>query len=320
VARKKCKERGDNAADIDMITRRAFLKASAYLGASLASFGVYAVGIEPLLRLSHVRYPITPKGWPADLKLRMVVLADIHASEPWMNAARIQSIVDQANALNGDIILLLGDYISGQRFFRKTSEPSQWAPILGQLKAPLGVHAIQGNHDWWEDKTALADLAGPTFVQRALEAAGINVLENDAVKLTHHGKPFWLAGLGDQLAFLPVRRRALGVPVGVNDMRKTLAKITDDAPAILMAHEPDVFPRVPKRFTLTLSGHTHGGQFNLFGWRPVAASHLSRKYPRGFFQEEHGSILVSSGIGCSIVPARFGVPPEIMIVELGSAA
>jgi uncharacterized protein len=303
-----------------MITRRTFLKASAYLGASLASFGVYAVGIEPLLRLSHVRYPVTPKGWPTDFKLRMVVLADIHASEPWMNAARIQSIVDQANALNGDIILLLGDYISGHRFFRRMSEPSQWASILGKLKAPLGVHAIQGNHDWWEDKIALQDLAGPTFVQRALEAAGINVLENDAVKLTHHGKPFWLAGLGDQLAFMPVRRRALGVPLGVDDMRKTLVKITDDAPAILMAHEPDIFPRVPKRFALTLSGHTHGGQVNLLGWRPVAASPGSRRYSRGHFSEQDRDLLVSSGIGCSIVPVRFGVPPEIMIVELGSVA
>jgi uncharacterized protein len=300
-----------------MITRRTFLKASAYFGASLASLGVYAVGIEPLLRLSYARYPITPAGWPADLKIRMVVLADIHASEPWMNAARIQSIVDQANALKGDVILLLGDYVSGHRFFRKMSESSEWAPILGQLKAPLGVHAIQGNHDWWEDKTALRDLAGPTFVQRALEKVGINVLENDAVRLNHQGKPFWLAGLGDQLAFVPVRRRIPGTPAGAHDLPKTLAKITDDAPAILMAHEPDIFPRVPKRFALTLSGHTHGGQVNILGWRPVAASHGSRRYPRGHFSEDGRDLLVSSGIGCSIAPVRFGVPPEIMIVELG---
>jgi uncharacterized protein len=303
-----------------VINRRAFLKASAYLGASLASFGVYAVGIEPLLRLSYARYSITPEGWPPDFKLRMVVLADIHASDPWMSVDRIQSLVDQANALNGDIILLLGDYVSGHRFYRKMGDSTEWGPVLGKLKAPLGVHAIQGNHDWWEDKIALQDLAGPTFVQRALEAAGINVLENDAVKLTHQGKPFWLAGLGDQLAFVPVRRRALGVPPGVNDMRKTLAKITDDAPAILMAHEPDIFPRVPKRFALTLSGHTHGGQVNFFGWRPVAASPGSRRYNRGHFSEEGRDLLVSSGIGCSIVPVRFGVPPEIMIVELGSTA
>jgi uncharacterized protein len=303
-----------------MITRRGFLKASAYLSASLASLGVYAVGIEPLLRLSIVRYTITPPGWPSDLKLRMVVLADIHASDPWMSVDRIRSLVNQANALNGDIILLLGDYVSGHRFYRKMSDSEQWGPALGQLKAPLGVHAIQGNHDWWEDKDAMRNLAGPTFVQRALEAAGINVLENDAVRLVHNGKPFWLAGLGDQIAFVPVRRRVPGVHVGVHDLPKTLAKITDDAPAILMAHEPDIFPRVPKRFSLTLSGHTHGGQVNLFGWRPVAASRLARIYPRGHFSEEGRDLLVSSGIGCSIMPVRFGVPPEIVIVEMGANA
>jgi uncharacterized protein len=303
-----------------MLTRRSFLKASAFLGASLASLGVYAVGVEPLLRLSIVRYPMTPKGWPPDFKLRLVVLSDIHAVDPWMSPSRIESLVEQANALNGDIILLLGDYISGDRFYRRMAAATEWAPILGQLKAPLGVHAIQGNHDWWEDKTAMQNMAGPTFVHRALEAAGINVLENDAVRLNHSGKPFWLAGLGDQLAFVPVRRRIPGTHVGMHDLSKTLAAITDDAPAILMAHEPDIFPRVPDRFALTLSGHTHGGQVNIFGWRPVAASRGSKRYPRGHFNEEGRDLLVSSGIGCSIAPVRFGVPPEIVIVELGATA
>jgi uncharacterized protein len=298
-----------------MLSRRGFLKTFAWLGLSGTSFGAYAVGVEPMLRLDIARYRITPPGWPADLKLRIVALADIHACEPWMTVERIRSLVERANALEGDIILLLGDYVAGSRLVKHYGEASEWAPVLGQLKAPLGVHAVLGNHDWWEDKTAMREASGPTIAGRALEANGIPVMENDAVRLVHKGRPFWLAGLGDQIAFTPVRRR---VPrIGVDDMTATLAKITDDAPAILMAHEPDIFPRVPQRFCLTLSGHTHGGQVNLFGWRPAAASRMSALYPRGHFREHDRDLIVSSGLGCSIAPIRVGVPPEIMVVELG---
>jgi uncharacterized protein len=299
-----------------MLSRRNFLKALAWLGGSVTPFGAYAVGVEPLLRLSIAEYKLSPSGWPQGQKLRVVVLSDIHAVDPWMTTARIRSIVAKANTLNADIILLLGDYVSGTRFFRREGMASEWGPALGQLKAPLGVHAVTGNHDWWEDKSAMANRAGPTIAHKALEAAGINVLENEAIRLVHAGKPFWLAGLGDQMAFVPLRRQRRG-KLGVDDLPKTLAAITDDAPAILMAHEPDIFPQVPKRFAITLSGHTHGGQVNLFGWKPAAASRLSRVYPRGHFSEGGRDLLVSSGLGCSIAPIRLGVPPEIMVLELG---
>jgi uncharacterized protein len=232
-----------------------------------------------------------------------------------MSISRIQSIVNTANALDGDIILLLGDYVAGSRLVKKYGDSSEWAPVLGQLKAPLGVHAILGNHDWWEDKNAMRDGKGPTFVHRALAAVGIPVLDNDAVRLMHKGKPFWLAGLGDQIAFIPTRH--LHGKRGDDDLSGTLRKLTDDAPAILMAHEPDIFPRVPGRIALTLSGHTHGGQVNLFGWRPASASRLSARYARGHFSENGRDLLVTSGLGCSIAPIRVGVPPEIMVVELG---
>ena len=78
--------------------------------------------------------------------------------------------------------------------------------MLAGLKAPLGVHAVLGNHDWWEDKTVQREGQGPTIAARALEAAGIPVYENDARRLSKDGHPFWLAGLGDQLAYMPARR------------------------------------------------------------------------------------------------------------------
>jgi predicted MPP superfamily phosphohydrolase len=106
--------------------------------------------------------------------------------------------------------------------------------------------------------------------------------------------------------------------IGVDDLSATMAKITDDAPVILLAHEPDVAPRVPARVALQLSGHTHGGQVRLFGWSPVVPSRYGGKFAYGHSREKC-DVIVSGGLGCSIMPFRLGVPPEIVLVTLGGA-
>ena len=214
--------------------------------------------------------------------------------------------------------MLLGDYVAGHRHVTRYIPASEWAPALAGLKAPLGVHAILGNHDWWEDKTVQREGQGPTIARRALEAAGIPVYENDVARLTKAGRPFWLAGLGDQLAYLPARRFRPVRRIGVDDLAATLAKVTDDAPVILLAHEPDVAMRVPARVALQLSGHTHGGQVRLFGWSPVVPSRYAEKFAYGHTRT-NCDVIVSGGLGCSIMPFRIGVPPEIVLVTLGGA-
>ncbi len=286
------------------------------LGAFGASTAAYGFGVEPVLRLGITRYNITPPQWPADLHLTIAVIADLHACDPWMSLDRIETIVARTNALKADVIVMLGDYVAGHRHVTRYIPASEWAPVLGGLKAPLGVHAILGNHDWWEDKTAQRDGQGPTIARRALEAAGIPVYENDARRLTKSGRGFWLAGLGDQLAYLPARRFRPVKRIGVDDLAATLAKITDDAPVVLLAHEPDVAVRVPARVALQLSGHTHGGQVRLFGWSPVAPTRYGNKFAYGHTREKC-DVIVSGGLGCSIMPFRLGVPPEIVLVTLG---
>jgi uncharacterized protein len=159
--------------------------------------------------------------------------------------------------------------------------------------------------------------AGTTVARRALEGAGIPVYENEVQRLSKTGRPFWLAGLGDQLAFVFARRYGLVRRRGVDDLSATLAKVTDDAPVILLAHEPDVIHRVPSRVALQLSGHTHGGQVRLLGWSPVSPSGQRLAY--GHIRM-NCDVVVSGGLGCSIVPFRLGVPPEIVLVTLGKPA
>lgn len=301
------------------VTRRNILVG---LGATLltgTAGAAYAFGIEPM-RLTITTYRIRPIGpWPADWSLRIVALSDIHACEPWMSASRIAGIVETANALKGEVIVLLGDYVAGMRAVTRYVDAAEWAPVLGKLAAPLGVHAILGNHDWWEDKAAQKRGHGPTIAGEALTKAGIRVLENDAFPLGGQGGEIWLAGLGDTIAFAPFAWKYGRKRQGIDDLAATLAKIPDGAPSILLAHEPDIFPKVPARITLQLSGHTHGGQVRLFGYSPVVPSRYRNRYAYGHVREQT-DLVVSGGLGMSIAPIRFGVPPEITVIDLVGGA
>jgi predicted MPP superfamily phosphohydrolase len=301
-----------------MITRRTFLRFLSGIVAAGAATSAYGIVIEPFYRMQVTRYALTPRGWPPGLHLKLAIVADLHICNPWMTAERVAGIVEKTNALDADCILLLGDYLTSHRW--QTPVPIQdWANALKQLKAPLGVHAILGNHDWWRDPDAMRRGAGPTRAGAALESVGIKVYENDALRLQKDGHPFWLAGLGDQIAFIPVRGWGHHQR-GIDDLPGTLAKITDDAPVILMAHEPDIFVKVPDRVSITLSGHTHGGQVRLFGWAPVTPSRYGERFLYGHKNEGGRDLIVSGGLGCSIFPVRIGSPPELVVVELGQAA
>lgn len=312
------------------LTRRRFLQTLGIGAVSSAALGSYAFAIEPLWRLSITRYVVTPPGWTPGLKLRIALITDLHACNPWMSADRIARIVAQTNALAPDVTLLLGDFSAGMssRFVTSYVHASEWAPILADLRAPLGRYAVLGNHDWWEDKSAQQRGHGPTFGQVALEKAGLPVLQNKAIRLEHDGHPFWIAGLGDQIAFLPRPEYGRTRWRGIDDLPATLREVTDEAPVILMAHEPDIFPQVrsaKRAVALTVSGHTHGGQFRVFGYSPVVPSQHGNRYAYGHVVEPRpdgtlAHLIVSGGLGCSIAPVRFGVPPEIVLVELGAQA
>lgn len=288
-----------------MISRRTFLRLAGTAAMSLASVGAYAGVIEPRFRLVVTGYTLRVPRWTAAHgRMRIAVIADLHACEPWMPPARIAEIVAEANRLAPDLTLLLGDYVAGMGRFRTAVVPIEvWAAALAELEAPLGVHAVLGNHDWGADVPA---------IRAAFARAGINEMENTALRLAAPGgAPFWLAGLGDQLAWTGPKTR------GVDDLPGTLAQLTDAAPVVLMAHEPDIFAGMDDRVSLTISGHTHGGQVNLpFFGSPVVPSHYGQRYVYGHIVEEGRQIVVSGGLGCSLLPVRFGRPPEIVVIDL----
>jgi predicted MPP superfamily phosphohydrolase len=305
------------------LSRRRFLTALGFSGAGMMGFSGYGLAIEPGYRLSITRYRVALPRWTPGLNLSVGVIADVHAGGPLMPAERIRAIAERTNELKPDIIVLLGDFAASHKFKTRSVAPEEWAEALSVLRAPLGVHAILGNHDWWDDLAAQRSGRGPVVGRRMLERFGIPVYENDAVRLTKDGHAFWLAGLGDQLAFVrPLRRRQRHTRRrrGVDDLPGTLAKVTDEAPVILLAHEPDIFTQVPERVSLTLSGHTHGGQVRLFGYSPRVPSRFGNRYAYGHIVESNRHLIVSGGLGCSILPVRIGVPPEVVMVDVGAAS
>ncbi|MCF4099681.1 metallophosphoesterase [Maritalea mediterranea] len=267
------------------------------------------------LNVKHDRF--TPPNWPAGFKLRIVALADIHACTTWMNVPRIDKIVKKANALKPDIVVLLGDYLSGMHLMFKSLPHDHWAESLARLKAPLGVHAVLGNHDWWEDLQAQARRGGPTMAGKALEEVGIKLYSNDVTRLEKDGYGFWLAGLESQLALLANRRYPRRNIEGLDDLEGTLAQVTTNEPIVMMAHEPNIFEKMPDRVAVTLSGHTHGGQVRVRKKAKSARKRYGTQYSYGHIVEDDRHLIVSGGLGYSVLPLRFGVPPEINLIELG---
>ena len=290
------------------LTRRRFilrgLQSIAALG--LAGLATAGYGVGEALSLAVRRYRLTPPGWPATQRLTIAVIADLHAGGPNMGLGHIRQIVDLANLLKPDLTLLLGDYFATHRFITERVPHEVWAEELSRLTAPLGTWAVLGNHDWWYDVDG---------ARGALARVGIPLMENEARLLGPSGRQFWLAGLGDQLA----HRLGPNWYKGEDDLPGTLRQVGHEHPVILMAHEPDIFPQVPERVSLTISGHTHGGQIRIpFLWPRWVPSMYGSRFAYGHIVEEKRHLIVSGGLGTSIVPMRIGMPPEIVHIELGA--
>lgn len=266
-----------------------------FVGALLA---VYASCVEPF-RLRTATVDVATPKWPYARPLRIALLSDMHMIWPWMTPAHLQDIVQATNALQPDVVLLLGDYVGTHPFGRQLDADSALAP-LRQLKAACGVFAVLGNHDWHP--------AGDW--PAALARTGIPVLQNQARAVECGGDRFWVAGLEDLWWRRP-------------DIDRTLAPVTDTAPVLLMMHHPDSFPDVPERVALSVAGHTHGGQIQVPFYGPVAAVIPSRyglRYVYGLVAENGKHLVVTSGLGMTGLPFRLLATPEIMLVALRQAA
>jgi predicted MPP superfamily phosphohydrolase len=253
--------------------------------------------------------------------MRIAMIADLHANRSNVDEADIEALVAQANALEPDLTVLLGDYCSQDR---GALAPERVAHALRGLRARLGVFAVQGNHDWRDDRAAMRSGHGPTRTERAFREAGIPLLENRAVRLPGE-RGLWVAGIESEQH--PASPRTSLEDFEAHRARRlaeTLADVPAGEQAILLAHEPDIFASaLDPRVAVTLSGHTHGGQVRILGWAPLIPSRFGMRYALGHIRERGRDLVVSGGIGSHFVagyPLRIGVPPELVALEISAPA
>ena len=256
---------------------------------------VWAFVIEPD-RLVVNQVTINLPGWPSSFAgLKVAIVSDLHVGSPHVDVNKLQQVISTINGQNPDLVLIAGDFVIQDVVGGNFVEPEVIAGKLKDLRARWGVFAVLGNHDWWYDGDR---------VMRALNGVGIRVLENDVARIQQDGQSLWVVGLADMWTRQP-------------DIEGTLQKVSDDSPVILLTHNPDIFPRIPARVTLTVAGHTHGGQVNLpIIGRRIVPSDYGERYAIGHIEEANHHLFVTPGIGTSIIPVRFRVAPEISILTL----
>lgn len=224
--------------------------------------------------------------------ISVLFLADIHVAGPDMPPARVARIVEQANTLAPDIILIAGDFISDKRTATRHYTAQEAVAPLGKLNAPLGMIAVPGNHDHWHD------MAG---IRSALIEHGFVVLANQAIQVG----PLAIGGLDDDFT-------------GRADLPATLASLEElEGGKLMLSHSPDPFPDTPRSIGLFLAGHTHCGQLRYpWGGSPATMSRYGEKYACGTIAEQGKVLITTAGIGTSVLPFRFLTQPEMWLIEI----
>ena len=282
------------------VTRRIFLKTALTLGVS--GLGATALGWAGSHSFQISRYKVALERLKSPL--RVVQLSDLHFGR-WHGEDAVKRWVTAALEQSPDLIVLTGDIVDGacslEREAKLTLE-------LSRLKAPLGVFAVLGNHDYFRRNGTRE--GGTGHMIAALEGVGIQYLTNSGVQLR---PDFYLAGVDDLWK-------------GVVNLGRALEQAPADSATVLLSHNPDLLPNVPSSVNLTLSGHTHGGQIRApFDVGLYSISAFGERFQRGFIESDpraDGTLargFVSRGLGTTGPPFRTFCPAEVIVLELEPA-
>lgn len=246
----------------------------------------------PIERKASINIATLPHDTPP---LQVALLSDIHLGNRGMEPNRLAEIVAQVNQSRPDLILIAGDFVTGESQLQGAQIAPDLTAPLSRLNARLGVFAVLGNHDNW---------TAPEAIRAALSKAGIVVLENEAVRR----EAFAIVGVGDRFS-------------GHDDIaRATHAADRVGGVPIVFTHSPDIAVDLPDRFPLLLAGHTHCGQMVLPWLGPIVRySRWQRlydpKYQCGRITDRNRVTFVTAGFG-GTVPVRVNAMPDWWLISV----
>jgi uncharacterized protein len=244
---------------------------------------------HPIVERRQIRIPELPERLDG---LSITFLADFHlADSPFATLDLMRKVVERAAELKSEIVALGGDFVR-----HRPEVIAELCPLLVSLNPRLGIFAVLGNHDHW---------AGAPLIRQSLTRSGIDCLINQGVNLGARGASIYLCGIDSMWSGRP------DVPAAFAARKKQIT-------TVVLLHEPDSADGVAKRysFDLMLSGHTHGGQVRLPGFRPPVLPVLGKRYVEGLYHLPTAQLYVSRGIGTTGLPVRFCCPPEITRITL----
>ncbi len=289
---------------------------SVFLAAIALALLAYAYFIEPN-RLVVREQTIAISGWNREFDgLRIVMLSDIHGGSNGVTTDRLRELVERVNEQNADIVVLLGDYVSETIEDQPVSKVglkmsmTTVADNLAGMKAKHGVFAVLGNHDGWYND----DIVASEFTR-----VGYSVLRHEVAAIEMNGQRLRIFGMIDHLKLNKSWRET-------SADAKAIVDTSGSGDLIVLQHSPDLLPvitgdlSISGELKLMLAGHTHGGQvrFPVVG-APIVPSTFGQKYARGHVRDRGIDLFVTSGVGCSVLPFRFMVPPEIVVLTIKSA-
>lgn len=253
---------------------------------------LYSCYIEPnrlIVRELNLNIP----NWDKSLNgMKVVLVGDLHVGTRNVPLKRVERIVNLVNKQNPDIILLLGDLDSKAIVYSKIP-CSEVSKQLANLHSNYGTYAIRGNHDYFP-----SGIISPIY-----KNANIPLLENESAYFIFNDKKVRVCGIED------IWHERVHPETVLGEVKE---------PTIFLSHNPDIFPQVPSKVALTVSGHNHGGEiyFPLLG-APFVPSAYGQKYVKGYVVENDKHLFVTSGIAC-LSHFRLFNPPEIVVLKLYS--